>query len=165
MKTELININELKPYKNNARKNNTAIAVVKQSIENFGFRNPILIDKDNIIIAGHTRLQAAEELEMTEVPIIRINDLTEAQIKAFRIMDNKSSEFADWDYELLKEEFNELEDTEEFNLTGFTTQEITKIWEKEQITNDYDANDAEKVDKLGKHIIDCPKCGHKFERK
>lgn len=156
-----INVNELKPYEKNARKNKAAVAIVKQSIQKFGFRNPILIDQNKVIIAGHTRLEAAIELGIKKVPVIEINDLTETQIKAFRIMDNKSSEFAQWDYNLLKEEFHALEDTDEFNFTGFSNAEITSIWDKPEKNE----SEAEGVEHLGKIVITCPKCDFKFKRK
>lgn len=163
-----INVDQLKPYEKNARKNKAAVAIVKQSINKFGFRNPILIDQNNIIIAGHTRLEAAIELGIKKVPVIEINDLTENQIKAFRIMDNKSGEFAQWDKDLLKEEFHALEDTDEFNFTGFSSNEITSIWDApqpEKISVDGSEEEAEGVEQLGSIVITCPECSHKFKRK
>lgn len=128
MKIETIKISEIKPYKNNPRKNDQAVKVVKRSIKEFGFRNPILIDKNNEIIAGHTRLKAAIELEYKEVPCMKIEDLTKEQVKAFRIMDNKSSENAQWDNDLLKEEFTEIDEAEyDLELTGFELREVGDI--------------------------------------
>lgn len=91
------NIADIKPYGNNPRKNDSAVAPVANSIREFGFKVPIVIDKDGIIIAGHTRYRAAKELKLKTVPCIVADDLTEQQVKAFRLADNKVSQFAEWD--------------------------------------------------------------------
>lgn len=96
------NISELNPYKNNPRFNDEAVEAVANSIKQFGFKVPIIIDSSNIIVAGHTRLKAAKQLGMDKVPCIVADDLTEEQIRAFRLVDNKVSELADWDYEKLE---------------------------------------------------------------
>lgn len=115
LKIEYKNISELIPYINNPRINDNAVDKVASSIKNFGFKNPIIIDKDNEIIAGHTRLKAAKKLGLEEVPTIKAEDLTQEQAKAFRLADNKTSEFAEWDMELLEIELEGLEmDMEEF---------------------------------------------------
>lgn len=103
-----LNISELKPYENNPRFNDKAVDAVAASIKEFGFKVPIVIDKDNVIIAGHTRLKAAQKLGLTEVPVIIADDLTEEQVKAFRIADNKVAELAEWDFEKLEMELKEL---------------------------------------------------------
>ena len=108
MQIEYVDINSIKPYKNNPRHNEEAIPYVMNSIKEFGFKNPIIIDKNNVIIAGHTRLESAKRLGMKEVPIIHADDLTEEQVKAFRLADNKVSEKADWNIELLDEEYKQL---------------------------------------------------------
>jgi DNA modification methylase len=96
------NINELIPYINNPRKiSEKAVDMVASSIKNFGFKNPIIIDKNNEIIAGHTRLKASQKLKLNEVPCIIVDDLTPAQIKAFRLADNKVAEFSEWDLDIL----------------------------------------------------------------
>ena len=102
LKIEYIDTEKLIPYINNPRINDNAVDVVAASIKEFGFKNPIIIDKENVIIAGHTRLKAAKKLGLKEVPTIKVEDLTEQQIKAFRIADNKTAEFRDWDMELLE---------------------------------------------------------------
>ena len=108
-------VEELIPYINNPRNNENAIDKVASSISEFGFKNPIVIDKNNVVINGHTRLLASKKLGLKEVPCIVADDLTEAQVKAFRIADNKTSEYATWDEELLKIELEQLEDMN-FNL-------------------------------------------------
>lgn len=111
-------IEELIDYENNPRHNEAAIGKVAASIEAFGFKVPIVIDKDNVIIAGHTRRKAAERLGLQTVPCIIADDLTEEQVKAFRLADNKTSEFAECDFEKLTEELAELHDME-FDMSAF----------------------------------------------
>lgn len=109
LKIEYVDINSIKPYENNPRHNEEAIPYVMESIKEFGFKNPIIIDKNNVIIAGHTRLESAKRLGMKEVPIIHADDLTEEQVKAFRLADNKVSEKAEWDLDILQEELDNFE--------------------------------------------------------
>lgn len=101
---------DLIPYINNPRNNDAAVDKVASSIKNFGFKVPIVVDGDNEIIAGHTRLKAAKKLGMDEVPCIVADDLNDGQIKAFRLADNRVAEFSEWDMELLESELEELED-------------------------------------------------------
>lgn len=101
-------LSELTPYENNPRKNDDAVKYVAESIQQFGFKVPIIIDKNSVIVAGHTRYKAAAELGLKEVPCIVADDLTEEQIRAFRLADNKVAEKAEWDYELLNAELDEI---------------------------------------------------------
>ena len=103
-----LKINEIKPYESNPRNSELSLPKVKDSIKNFGFNQPILIDKDNVIITGHTRYKAAKELELDNVPCIIVTDLSEQQIKAYRIADNKVGQDSSWDVSLLKEELQKL---------------------------------------------------------
>ena len=123
-----IDIDKIIPYINNPRNNENAIDKVASSIKEFGFKVPIVIDKDNVIVNGHTRLLASKKLGLKEVPCIIADDLSEAQIKAFRIADNKVSEYASWDEELLKIELEQLEEMN-FNLecTGFDMDDIEQM--------------------------------------
>ena len=102
-------ITELKEYENNPRNNETAIDAVANSISEFGFKVPIIITKDNVIVTGHTRLKASIKLNLLEVPCIVADDLTEEQIKAFRLADNKTAEIAGWDFSKLEEELSTIE--------------------------------------------------------
>ena len=97
-------ITEVLPYENNPRNNENAVDYVMESIKQFGFKVPIIISKENVIGAGHTRYKAAKKLKLDKVPCIIADDLTEEQIKAFRLADNKVSEYATWDIDLLNEE-------------------------------------------------------------
>lgn len=163
LKIEYLNIEELIPYINNPRTNDNAVDKVAASIKEFGFKNPIIIDNENVIVAGHTRLLAAKKLELKEVPTIKVEDLTENQIKAFRIADNKTSEFAEWDMELLEMELEDIDiDMEQFGMMETPKEEVT-IEEKEitpfikvhyLITADLNQNDLmqeylEEIKKLG----------------
>lgn len=145
-------IDELVPYENNPRINGLAVSVIADSIREFGFKNPIIVDEHNVIIAGHTRLLAGKQLGLEEVPVIVADDLTPQQVKAFRIMDNRSSEFAEWDYLKLLGEVKELEE-EEYNidLTGFDEIELANIVEElegKQKESDKDKGEIEFTDEL-----------------
>lgn len=100
-------IGELKPYENNPRHNDMAVDAVAASIQQFGFKNPVIIDKDGVIVAGHTRYKAAKKLGITDIPCISADDLSDEQIKAFRLADNKTAELAEWDEDLLGKEMQD----------------------------------------------------------
>jgi hypothetical protein len=106
---EMVPLGEIKPYWRNPRRNDNAVEPVKTSIVRYGFQQPLVIDKKNVIIVGHTRYRAAKELKLTEVPCIR-SVLSPAQAKGYRIADNKTSEFAEWDLNALLPELRELGD-------------------------------------------------------
>lgn len=132
-----IPVNQLKPYDKNARFNENAIPKVAESIKLFGFKNPIIIDKDMVIIAGHTRLEAAKSLGMKKVPCIIADDLTPEQVKAFRLVDNHTSEFASWNYELLQTELETLDfDLSEFEFPDLTVEDTLSADELESILDD-----------------------------
>ena len=120
MNVQMKRIDEIRPYENNPRKNEQAVDAVAASIQEFGFRQPIVIDKNGVIIAGHTRYKAAKSLGLTEVPCEIASDLTEEQAKAYRLADNKTGELATWDFSMLDLEMLELQqiDMSEF---GFET--------------------------------------------
>lgn len=107
---EIINktIAELVPYAKNPRKNDEAVKYVAESIKQFGFKVPIIVDKNNVIVAGHTRYRAAKMIGLEEVPCIIADDLTDEQIQAFRLADNKVAEIAEWDEELLTIELADI---------------------------------------------------------
>ena len=108
LKIEYVDINSIKPYKKNPRKNDEAIPYVMESIKQFGFKNPVILDKDNVIVAGHTRIESAKRLGITEIPCIYADDLTDEQIRAFRLADNKVAEIAEWDIDLLDTELDDI---------------------------------------------------------
>lgn len=124
----MLNLEELIPYENNARHNEKAVDKVASSIQEFGFRNPIIIDSNKEIIAGHTRLLAAKKLGMMKVPTIKVDDLSPEQVKAFRIADNKTAEIAEWDFNLLAQELEDLKlSNYDLSLTGFDMSEAEKL--------------------------------------
>lgn len=154
-------VEELIPYKNNPRNNDKAIESVANSIREFGFKVPIVIDKNNIIVAGHTRLLASKSLGLKEVPCIIADDLTEDKIKAFRLADNKVAEIAEWDLERLNEELKELANFEiDMSQFGFLEDSIQEIDIIEDEVPTIDENKQPKakigqVYKLGNHRLMC----------
>lgn len=154
LKIEYKNVNDIIPYENNPRIIEKAVDTVAKSIKEFGFKNPIILDKDNVIVAGHTRLRAAEKIGIEKVPVIYADDLTEEQVKAFRLADNKVSEFSEWDFEKLEEELNDLDmDMSDFGF--FNPVEID--------INDNDFLLNEEIKKKEPKKAKCPYCGEEFE--
>lgn len=135
MQIVMKNINELILYVNNARKNDHAVDAVASSIKNYGFKQPIVIDSQGEVVAGHTRLKAAKKLNMDQVPCIIADDLTPAQIKAYRIADNKVAELSKWDMELLKVELEDIE--------GFTGFEVQELDDSNKLNEDYSEKNNE----------------------
>jgi hypothetical protein len=117
MKIELRNIETITPYERNPRRNDHAVEAVAKSIKEFGFQQPIVVDRDGVIIVGHTRYKAAKKIGITQVPVHVAIDLTPAQAKAYRIADNKAGETSLWDDVLLEQEMNDL--SESFDMTDF----------------------------------------------
>ena len=148
-------VKDLKPYEKNPRKNDDAVQYVANSIKEFGFRVPIVIDSDNTIVCGHTRWKAAKLLKMETVPCVIAADLTEEQIKEFRVADNKTSEKSGWDFALLDTELAEIE-TIDMTLLGFDEPEQTE--QKINVGGELDT-DSFSDDKFE---CTCPKCGFKF---
>ena len=127
MKIEQWPTDKLKPYGKNPRKNADAVAAVAESIEQFGLRQPIVVDGEGVIIAGHTRWLAAKKLKLERVPV-HVVDLTPEQAKAYRIADNKTGELATWDLELLASELSDLQTTgRDLEALGFTADELGQL--------------------------------------
>ena len=144
-----IQLEKLKPYENNPRKIAEAVPAVKTSIEKFGFKIPVVVDRNNVIVAGHTRVAAAKELGMESVPAIVADDLTEEQIKVFRLVDNKTAELAEWDWNKLDAELEKVDD-----------EWISSLFKgiDEKMLNDNNIEDL-----LENHYkYTCPCCGMKF---
>lgn len=121
LEIKYVDIDSVKPYEKNPRKNDDAVPMVEESIRQYGFRVPIVIDKNNVIVAGHTRYKAAQNIGMKSVPCVIADDLSDEQIKAYRIADNKVSDFSLWDNSLLLEE---LESLSPDLFTGFDESEL-----------------------------------------
>lgn len=110
MDVKLIPLDQIHPYEKNPRKNDEAVDKVAASIREFGFRQPIVVDADHVIIAGHTRLEASKRLGLTDVPVVVADDLSEEQVRAYRLADNRTAEFSGWDFDLLNGELFEIND-------------------------------------------------------
>ena len=121
-------LKDIHPYERNPRFNDEAVEAVANSIKEFGFKVPIVVDKNHVIIAGHTRFLSAKLLGLTEVPCIVATDLTSEQVQAYRIADNKTGEIAQWNYELLPVEIRELQEANfDLSFLGFDTEELDKL--------------------------------------
>lgn len=121
-------LEDIIPYENNPRNNEKAVDYVANSIKEFGFKVPIIIDKENVVVTGHTRLKASEKLGLKEVPVIMADDLTEEQIKAFRLADNKVAQFSTWDLEKLELELEDIA----IDMVEFGFDELEPIIEDEE---------------------------------
>ena len=144
-------LDQLLPDPKNPRRNDGAVSAVKESIQQFGFRVPIVIDRNGIIRAGHTRFKAAKDLGLTEVPCIIASDLSEKELKAFQLADNKTGELATWDMSMLNLELTDLAELFDMSLFGFSRKN-----EKDSTTSG---------DSVGVHetqYITCPRCGKQF---
>ena len=150
------NINDVLPYENNPRINDNAVDAVAESIKQFGFKQPIVINKDGVIVAGHTRYKAAMRLGLMSVPCVVADDLTEEQIKAYRLVDNKTNELSGWDFTLLDKELEELElnniDMTNFGFNNIEELDINSLFE-----------DVEETTKKEPKTITCPNCGEVIE--
>ena len=125
MKIEQINLSEIKPYEFNPRKNEKAIEKVAASLSEFGWKQPIVVDEQNVVLAGHTRLAAAISLNYEVAPVVVADGLTDAQKAAYRIADNKTAEYSEWDKDLLQKEFARLMELDaDLTSTSFSLEDI-----------------------------------------
>lgn len=152
-------IDEIRPYENNPRVNDGAVGAVAESIREFGFQQPIVVDRDGVIIASHTRYKAAQKLGLTEVPVVVAGNLTDEQVRAYRLADNKTGELAEWDFSALEEELAGIGELD-MSLFGFEPKEMK---EPEEITEDDYEEEPPEVPKarvgdiyqLGRHRLMC----------
>lgn len=158
MKIEYRKLEDLVPYARNPRDNRNAIDKVAASIQAFGFLVPIIIDKNNVIIAGHTRFLAARKIGMKEVPTIKAYDLSEDQVKAFRLADNRVAEISVWDIPLLGEMLDDIGDEIDMSQFGFEPIPVPDIYDMKDTGKEFDANDFE--DEAFEY--ECPECGFHF---
>lgn len=160
IKVTMRKLAELVPYENNPRDNSKAVNAVAESIKEFGFKNPIIVDKGDVIVAGHTRYKAAEKLGLDEVPVIVADDLSDEQVKAFRLADNKTAELAEWKFDLLE---TELADICEIDMTAFGfdidafADKVTDVQEDTFVIDLPDEPTAKlgQIWKLGRHRLIC----------
>ena len=159
----MINITNVKPYEKNPRKNDKAVDKVAASIKEFGFKQPLVVDKDGVLIVGHTRMKAAQKLGIKEVPVIYAEDLTDEQVKAYRLADNQVATFSEWNDELLTAELGDLKEFN-FDMEPFGFEDIKE--NVEVVEDDFDSEQAlqdivEPITKrgdiwqLGKHRLMC----------
>lgn len=163
MEIRNISTKDLVPYDRNTKKHDkTQINNVAESIKQYGFVQPIVIDKNNIVVIGHCRLLAAKQLKMEEVPCVCVEDLTEEQVKTLRIVDNKSNE-SEWDFDILPDELSDL-DFSNFDFTfGIDDEEEETVTSQPKEANgavEYGTEDFSDE----KFECECPRCGFKFNR-
>lgn len=150
-------LTELYPYENNPRKNDKAIPYVAESIKRYGFKVPIVIDKDGVIVAGHTRYLASIELGLDTVPCVIADDLDDDEIKEYRLVDNKVSEYAMWDFGALEEELAGID------FGGFDFGFPNILMGEEELSELFiDAPEKEKSEGT-EHVVTCPHCGEMIE--
>ena len=157
MKINQWKIEKVKPYPNNPRSNDQAVDVTAKSIQEYGWQQPIVVDTNGVVIARHTRLKAAKQLKLKEVPVVVAEGLTDEQVRGYRIMDNKSGEAAEWEMDLLNLEIQELVDMDfDIDLTGFSLDDFDfdddeeeKEEEEEDSEVDMDEMDGDMFIKLG----------------
>lgn len=157
MKIKEISIDLITPYANNPRNNEKAVEYVRESIEQFGFKVPIVLNGNYEIVCGHTRYEAAKLLGISEVPCVIADDLTDEQIKMFRLADNKVAEMSSWDFELLAPELEAIKAAEiDVEMLGFVEEQAAPIknFDNSEIYGE-DFNDE-------KYKYECPECGFHF---
>ena len=150
-------------YARNPRKNDHAVDKVAAAIREFGFRVPIVAKSDGLVVDGHLRLKAAKKLGLTEVPVILADDMSEAQIKAFRLSVNKVAELAEWDNALLGLEIMDLKEMGfDLTLTGFEVGELTALFDEPDFAPGTE-DDQGKLDELAPKMVTCPHCGQDWD--
>lgn len=182
-----IEIGRVKPYENNPRDNKQAVDKVAESIKAFGWEQPIVVDKNYVIIAGHTRYEAAKKLGLDSVPVFVASHLSDAQVKAYRLADNKVAEFSYWDYDKLEQEFKDLNVPDiDFSALGFDYDFSLELEDNDNddVTTDVDGNsgdygnddyydngnedsngDTDEFDKIDENLKTehkCPMCGYEW---
>lgn len=159
MEVKNVSIQDVKPYPNNPRDNDAGVDAVANSIKEFGWQQPIVVDKDNVIIVGHTRYKAAKKLGMDKVPVVVADKLTDEQVKAYRLADNKTGELTDWDDDLLNDE---LDDILDIDMSDFGFDLDLDSDNEEVQEDDFDEEPPEKpksklgqIYQLGRHRLMC----------
>lgn len=152
MKIENVDIEKIKPYENNPRNNDDAVPAIINSIEQFGWQQPIVVDKNNVIVAGHTRYKAALNMGLEEVPVKVADNLSDEKVKAYRLADNKTNEISDWNTKQLIDELDELEINSEIDMNDFGF-ELSPNFDEGSIDDQGDLTQQEQK------TIECPNCG------
>lgn len=161
MQVQDMPISSIHPYENNPRNNDNAVSAVAASLKEFGWKQPIVVDKDRVIIAGHTRYKAALLLGMDTVPVLVADKLSKEKADAYRLADNKTGDLATWDFEKLQEELDALEGAE-FDMSpfGFDIEPLVSVdyGEGEDETKEYGEDDF-----TDEFTCECPECGYRFD--
>lgn len=166
MELKKLKLSQIKPYEKNPRKNDDAVDAVVESIRQCGYCSPILVDENNVILAGHTRYKALQKLGWKEVEVVVRDGLTDEQKRKYRLLDNKTNEFASWDFDLLADEIDGLDfDGFDFGfeIIDFTTAQSAEDSEITTVNNtskEYSEDDFSD----DKFECECPRCGFKFNR-
>ena len=149
-----VDIAELIPYENNPRKNDKAVGAVSESIRQTGYNNPIIVDEDMVILAGHTRIRSLDKLGIKEVQVLQVSGLSEEQKRKYRLLDNKTGEYASWDYVALMEE-----------MEGLDWEGLELDWGIDK-ADDFEEEDFEEREKgegeKSEYEYECPECGYRF---
>lgn len=162
MEVKSMSIDDIKPYENNPRDNDDAVDSVANSIKEFGWQQPIVVDKEMVIIVGHTRYKAAKKLGMDKVPVVVASNLTPEQVKAYRLADNKVGELADWDFGKLNTELQEIDDNDLMMKLGFDESDLdlADSWDDDGSLDDYEEPDSEENSGGNETTLVCPNCGY-----
>lgn len=160
------NVSELLEYESNSRTHSQdQITEIENSIKEFGFTNPVLVDENNIVRAGHGRLMAAANLGIDKVPAVRLVGLSETQLAALVIADNKIALNAGWDYDALKAELNFLDDADfDLTITGFSNEELSDLMEWHEF-EPASEDEQGQLDQLDPKWVTCPHCGKEFDER
>lgn len=154
MKVEMMDISLIEPYENNPRFNEASVDAVAESIRRFGWKQPIVVDSNHVIIAGHTRYKAAKKLGMMSVPVLIADDLTDEEVKAYRLADNKVGEQSLWDFQKLDEELDGILDIDMGDFGFSDLSEVVESPAEEDITvSESSSDDSE---------CECPRCHFRF---
>lgn len=155
MEVRNMNIDDIKPYDNNPRDNDNAVDATANSIKEFGWQQPIVVDKDMVIIVGHTRYKAAKKLGYKEVPVVVASNLNKEQVRAYRLADNKTGELADWNTKLLDDELQSILD---IDMTDFGFDENIEFAPADEVEVKID-----EPTEIEHKEVTCPHCGEVFK--
>ena len=161
LRVRWVSIADVRPYEDNPRRNDQAVQAVANSLREFGWKQPIVVDADGTIVAGHTRYKAALSLDMDEVPVVVASDLTPEQCAAYRLADNKVGELSEWDAVLLAQELDGLADID-MSAFGFDSGELLSGADVDDLFEDYDGGSSGD-DGPSPKMVTCPHCGATFE--
>ena len=162
MKIKHVSRSKVKRYDNNPRINSQSVDAVARSIERYGWKQPIVVDEDFVIVVGDTRYLAAEKLDLAMIPVVVADDLSPEQIREYRIADNKTGEISLWDHDRLHEEILALAESEEFEIPGFDQSELDRIINPPSPDGGESPDGFKEFTGEEETKHECPKCGYKW---